>query len=552
MKIPIGRYERETFYQELIISAFSSRPSRVATYDILKNYFLWGTSIETQPVEYNKLASHIDLLTSFLFSGETTSFILENDEADNGVQTFELEKAMKLSPTITKYWHKSNMDIIFNEALIWSLIFHTMFIKLVPSSSGLFNPYVVEPHAIGVLLEHEPMMDRQPCIVHEFFITKSDLALRIKNLPKKDQDMYLALCGPTKPAATGTAAPQSGTDRLILAGSAPNMVGNIVNPTASYYNFNPEINEDCCLAQELWVWDNDKHDYIVATMLESKFLLFDRENSFVPKEQPFIKICPNSIYNYFWGMSEMMRLIPIQDWLNERMPEIKLHLQKQTNPPKTAVNIGKDADGHMTAFDLPGAWAFEDQAGMGGKIEQHFPASINVFDVLDRAEMMFEEITGIRELMQGKGASGVRAMSHANLLVKVGSSRVKKKAAILEDAVEKIGYLIFLLMRKYDDAHYKTESGVSFIAKELSSDFVVKVDSHSSSPIFIEEQIDKAQILFKAGAIDREDLIDALKPQNPSLLKKKLKERIAAETEMKKQAMAAEAAKEKQKGGANV
>ena len=136
MKIPAGKYEREALYQELILACFSSRPARIATYEILRNYFLWGTSTETQPVEFNKLAAHIDLLASFLFSGETTSFIIEDDEDGEGEPNFELDKATKLSPSVTKYWHRSNMDIVFNEALIWSLIYQTMFIKMVPSSTG--------------------------------------------------------------------------------------------------------------------------------------------------------------------------------------------------------------------------------------------------------------------------------------------------------------------------------------------------------------------------------------------------------------------------------
>ena len=239
-----------------------------------------------------------------------------------------------------------------------------------------------------------------------------------------------------------------------------------------------------------------------------------------------------------------MRLIPIQEWVNERIPYIKKHLKKQTDPPKSSTGFGAAwGSEKIAAFNQDGAMVFEDQAGLTAKIEQHFPAPVNVFEVLDRAEMMFAEISGIRELMQGKGESGVRAMSHANLLVRVGSSRVKKKAAILEDSVEKIGHLILKLMKKYDGKQYKTDAGTTFTAAHVSPDAIVKVDSHSSSPIFIEQQMDKADRLIKVGAIDREDYIDMLKPQNPGLLKRKLRKRMLAEAETKKQELAAAAAK---------
>lgn len=550
MKIPAGHYQRQDLYQELILAAFATRPARVAMYDVMKNYFYWGCSQETQPVEYNKLAAHLDLLASFLFSGETTTFVIEDDEDAEGDPDFEMQKCMKLSPSVNRYWNNSNIDIIFDQALIWSLVFQCMFIKLVPrKGTALFDAYAVAPDAIGVLLEHEPMMDKQPCIVHEYFITRSDLEILIRHLPEPDRKMILSLCGPVKPPAAGSAtAVSTGTDRLILAAQTPDgaaagsVSGNVINPIAVQYDFAPQINEDVVLAQEVWVWDDEKEDYRCAKMLDGEYLLFDDgNNSFVPKEQPLIKICPNQIYNYFWGMPEMTRLIPIQEWVNERIPEIKKHLKKQTNPPKSASGFQGYTEEKMSALlDGEGGMVFEGSPN-GAKVEQHLPAAIDVFAVLDRAEMMFAEISGIRELMQGKGESGVRAMSHANLLVRVGSSRVKKKASILEDAVEKIGHLILCLMKKFDKRHYKTDKGMPFTAGQVSPKAIVKVDSHSSSPIFIEQQSEKAQILFKAEAIDREDLIDAMKPQNQGYLKRKLQTRMALE------AAAAKAEKETEK-----
>lgn len=544
MKIPSSAEDREFFYADLIRRAMSSRSDRVALYDGLKNYYMWGQNVATDPVEYNKLYSHIDLLASFLFSGETTSFVIEVDEdAQNLEYEFETQKAKRLTPALNKMWSRSNMDLVFNECLIWALVFNTMFIKLVHRKKDQIDAYAVEPHSIGVLLEHEPMLDKQPCIVHEFYMTKSDLEDRIEKLPEEEKKKILGYATFQERTVDATTTPSpTGVNNLIIASTQPNVQGNVVNPLATQYDFNPRITEECCIAHEVWVWDTDKCDYKKALMIEGECLVMDCDNPFVPKEHPFIKITPNQIYNYFWGRTEMMYLIPIQEWINERIPEIKIHLQKQTNPPRSASGFsGYSEEKAFASLDNPGGTVFEAQPGINGKIEALFPANINVFEVLDRAEMMFADISGIRELMQGKGEAGVRAMSHANLLVRVGSSRVKKKASILEDAVEKIGYLMFKIMQKYDPAHYKTDKETSFTAGQLQSNFMVKVDSHSSSPIFVEQQIDKAQILFKAGACDREDLIDALKPQNPGIMKKKLKDREIAAAKQQAQEQALEA-----------
>jgi hypothetical protein len=82
-------------------------------------------------------------------------------------------------------------------------------------------------------------------------------------------------------------------------------------------------------------------------------------------------------------------------------------------------------------------------------------------------------------------------------------------------------------MRKYDPTHYELDEpkGYKFTAKMLSSRSAVKVDSHSSSPIFIDQQMDKAEQAFKAGAIDKEDLIDMMRFQNSAYMKSKLHKR---------------------------
>jgi hypothetical protein len=60
---------------------------------------------------------------------------------------------------------------------------------------------------------------------------------------------------------------------------------------------------------------------------------------------------------------------------------------------------------------------------------------------------------------------------------------------------------------------------------------VVKVDAHSNSPIFTEDLRQLAFNMFKAGAIDKESLIDLLEPPMKQLLKEKLKRMEAKQAE---------------------
>jgi hypothetical protein len=128
-------------------------------------------------------------------------------------------------------------------------------------------------------------------------------------------------------------------------------------------------------------------------------------------------------------------------------------------------------------------------------------------------------------ILQGQGEKGVRSAGHASQLARLGASRAKKRALIVEDSLEKVATLYLKLMQAYDNTHFVDENGKKFIAEQFTDDFVVKVDAHSNSPIFTEDLRQLAFNLFKTQAIDKESLLDLLEPPMKQLLKDKLKKR---------------------------
>ena len=550
MRIPTTEAEREALYKSIIEKCFASRTDRKARYSVLKNYYLFGNGEKQQAVDYNKLFSHLDLLSSFLFSGETTRFSIETSAStDDQDPAFEREKAKVLVPELNNKWHDTNLDIVFNDALIWALVYDTCFIKLLSAGKRELSAYVVGPQSVGVLREDLTQLDSQEAIAFEFFMTEAELEKRMDGWGEEARKKITDYVSFEEKETVGTDGLPLPLQKLIINTTEPQLTGNISQMVAQF-DFVPKVMQKVCTAYELWVWDDDRQDYRCATMIEGAYLLFDSDsNPFVPEEQPFIKVSPNTIYDYFWGRSELMYLIPLQEWVNIRVKEIKEILGKIADPPKAVSGFDGVPEEKMVAYNKPGGWLWNSQPTQASVTENTPNSPNDLFAEFSMIESLFSEISGIRELMQGKGESGVRATSHADLLVRVGSSRVKKKAGILEDAVEKCGHLILKLMRKYDDTHYKTEKGTTFIAKQLSSKAMVKVDSHSSSPIFIEQQLDKAQLLFQAGAMDKEDLVDAVKPQNAEAIKAKLKIREAAEAPLAQVKSLVETAKEDEAPG---
>jgi hypothetical protein len=149
----------------------------------------------------------------------------------------------------------------------------------------------------------------------------------------------------------------------------------------------------------------------------------------------------------------------------------------------------------------------------------------SLFEVIHEVDDMFGEASGISSVLSGKGESGVRSAGHASQLARLGSSRAKKRALIVEDSLEKVATLYLKLMQSYDDTHFRDEDGNPFIAEQFTKNFVVKVDAHSNSPIFTEDLRELAFNLFKAQAIDKESLLDLVEPPMKQLIKDKLKKR---------------------------
>lgn len=526
MIIPKPKTDRERLYSKLVKDCFASRNDRKARYDILRNWFLYGNAETQQPAAYNKLFSHVDLLGSFLFSGETTSFIIEVPKTDGINYDFEIEKAKVMTPRVNDAWHDSDTDLMFNDALNWALVFDTMILKFVPKGKGQFGSYAIEPHAFGVLREDISTISEQEAMAHEFFMTESELRRSIKNMSDEEQGRILSALQAPENAQDSKTLP-AGVQTLIINSTIPETgeASGEVNVNSLLLNkFEPSIGENGVVCYELWVFDDELKDYRKIVMVNGESILHDSEkNTFVPGEVPFVKITPNGHYNYFWGRSELMYLIPLQEWMNERIPQIKSILAKLADPPIAAWGM---TESRLNALRFAGGIYGSPDPAATGKIERDYPVgATELFREFHEVEGMYDDISGIRGVVKGASEPGVRAQGHADMLAKLGSTRIKKKAAILEDAAEKYATLILKCLRLYDSIYMKTEKGTSFVAKQLHESAEVKVDSHSSSPIALQEHRETSMMLFKEGIFDKEDIVDAMRIQNTGVIKSKIKRR---------------------------
>jgi len=520
MRIPSNDLLREQFYRDLVEKCMVSLQERKSDYNSLRSFFLFGAGPDEPPCIFNKIYPHIDQLTSFLYSAETTRFSINVGAA---VPDREQIKVPRLTLALNDEWINSNADQVFSSALTWALCFNSTFVKLVYNNG--IHPYMVEPASLGVLREDTPYTDRQEAIVQTYYITKSELYNRLYSHPKRESIVKRI----STSIHTNSEDLPEGLDRIMLSQSNPTLYGNVNLDLSGMNRYKARVAEETVKMYELWVWNDEIDDYQCVTMADPDIFIYDRpgESMFLKGELPFVQICPNPQYDYYWGQSEVSRLVFLQQLRNNRMTEILDLLSKQVNPPTALTgftgildekNFALNRAGGLLSSDMPNARA--------DRLAPDMPSSL--FEVIHEVDNMFSEASGISSVLQGKGESGVRSSGHASQLARLGSSRAKKRALIIEDSLEKVATLYLKLMQVYDKTHFKDEEGHQFISAQFTRDYIVKVDAHSNSPIFTEDLRQLAFNLFKAKAIDTESLLDLLEPPMKQLLKDKLKKKEQA------------------------
>ena len=554
MKIPPPA-ERDGFFNEIEQACLVSRNDRIAKYETLRSYYLFGCNSSDEPAYFNKILPQIDLLVSFLFSGETTKYGIQVDAEDNEKKIM-LPRVPALTRRLNTRWHKSHADVQVSLAIAWALVYGTMLIKMIQRGRSTI-PYLVDPHSFGVYSEDLQFLDDQEAFVHTYTIDDKALGRLLYGHRNKAE----ILASVSKSMKRDTVDMPAGVQRIMMSTlpmtSYPNGPGQVTSPYNLFDAYRAKTINERIEMSELWVWDDDANDYRIATRASGVVLIFDRPNTekktqkdakdqifYLPGEHPFIQFCPNPDPGYFWGESEVDRVTQLQDLRETRMEQIIELLNRQVKPPTTQrgnwQGIPDETAYAMQVFGagLASADPTADIKVWAPTIPQDTYAEIREIDA------MFNEIMGLSNVTQGKGESGVRSKGHAAELARLGSARIKKRAGIIEDSLDIMGSHYLRLMQQHDPETMNDAEGKSFTAEQFTRDFTVKVDGHSSSPIFVEDSKALAFELFDRKAMTRAELIERTDPVNKQGMLEDLKKIEAAEAAAAKAEKEAEARKE--------
>ena len=175
---------------------------------------------------------------------------------------------------------------------------------------------------------------------------------------------------PKPPQSDQTAA----LDRIVTSASTPNVIGNINFDLNGSSKYKPKVVEPMVQMHELYVWSDELGDYQVVTIADPGVVVFDRplDRMFLKNEAPFIQVCPNPAHDFFWGYSEVDRLMPLQKLRNERFEQVQHMMNLQARPPKFGSGFQGDVSELMDTMDSPSGLVVGDMPG--AKMENLSPS----------------------------------------------------------------------------------------------------------------------------------------------------------------------------------
>lgn len=542
MQIPKDSAERHQLFCELINKCTSTTESRREFYKQMRSYYLFGCEDRAlnQQTRFNKIFPHVETVQSFMFSAETTRFTIAIGAS---VSEKEQDKVPALTDRLHHEWHDAQIDQQFKQALRWSAPYGKVLLKFRPKvfkrinekkelEKGLkIQAFIVEPHNFGVLREDKDGLERQEAFCETFHISKSELRNNLISGGKKEAEVDSIMTqvqGGHKDDVLADATP---VDRLIVTAVQGDAVtgnaGMFSMPLSTLYR--PTTRENLIQGHELYVYDDAIADFRVITYVNPTIPIWDRPlgDIFLPHHLPYVEVCMNPTYDYFWGHSEVEKLVPLQDLRNERMGDIIHILRKQAHPPSLITGTNAPGDELAIALDTPGGLGTVDSPAADFKrVVPDLPSDL--WHDIEQLDAMFDDLSGLTAINQGKSAHGVRSNAQASTMSNLGSARIRDRSLVIEDALDDCACLMVEILKKYDERPMREESeeGAVFHAAQFTDDYEAKVDGHSSSPIFAENYEQKAFALLDHKVIDREELLDLIDVPMRAALKKKLREKI--------------------------
>lgn len=529
MKIP-GK-DVEGFLDEIVGKCDVSRQGRITRALSNQAYFYAGSN-DGGRAPYNRVRRHISRMSSYLYSPGNVRYAISFDRTTGEPW---LARAAVAGRHLSREYRALALDLQFSQAVKQSLIRGCAFAKHLQGTQGP-RIDVVWPEFMGVMREDLTDIDQQQAFVQTSWYMPDELHALLAANPNADALVKKAMASATTEDALEE---KSYFHQIVIGGLNP--VGP--NPSGSGTvgispipgaQLDPMLAAELIRFDEIWIIDDEREDYTTFWRAGTDNIIegqYKRRNLWGMKgEHGFVKVCSAPTDGYFWGEPEPEVLCELQDLLTSRVLDIKRILRMQGKPPKAFIGFAGMTQDKYNTLMRRGGFITSDMPN--AKVEDLAPklpeaAFSDVHEIMG----LMDEQGGFKPIAQGEGEAGVRSGVHAQTLLRTASPELRERALIVERQAEDSGDLVFKMMQLSDAKVFVSEKQEQFLLSQMPDDYNTTVDSHSSSPAFADDEMQKAFALHKAGAISNEDLIEAVHPPQEDKLMAAAKERAKAQAE---------------------
>jgi len=552
------------FARDLIDECMHSRERRRSISAMYRQLYYTG-AVNGSVSKYNRCFSHVDKLSSFIFSPADLRYTVEFD--GDSLDAWQ-DRCEATTNFLNRKFRSSNCGRALSAGNAISLVEGAAIAKLTWGAGGKIIGWPIRPSFFGVLREDITDLSLQEAFVHSYYVTESGFRRMVQG-NRDAKELVSKVTTISAPVNSNDLTGDSYFHEIITQGMGPisftpgssNRTGYgtvaLSAPMAPYLS--PEVVGKLIKVDDLWVWNDEVEDDLGRTgdwttlryvdpgiLVEGKYR--KRNLSDIPGEHPFVKLCSNEVEGSFWGMSEMAVLAPAQDQLTRRTNDIDSLWNLRAKPPRSFTGFNSVTEERARALLSPGGQITEQ--AIGAKVDNLAPEMPpEALDYLAKLEEIFDDVGGFTNILSGQGEPGVRAGVHAGTLLRTSTPRLRDRALLLENQAGEFGTKA-LKMFQAKEAKVQVPDGdatKSFLLAQLPGDAMATVDSHTSSPAFVEDERQMAFSLLKAGAIDGRTLLEMVHPPREDLLKERLKQSQEAQAKWAAEhpVQAAEQAKKK-------
>jgi hypothetical protein len=497
----------------------------------------------------NLLYSHTDRLAAHLFSPSELRAAIDFES----LQPKEwLDKGAVAARIVSRAWEAQNVDLLFGhgvkEALTYAgCLLKQVCIRDIEGNAEYKGARLVMPWQFGVYNEGVNDLADQEAFVETVWLNRHEVWRRIRYLPEPEK-LFNRIIGNSK-KEEGSGASVSfmhqvlSTSVLSTTGGTQGAgrPGGIVQLTngPNYAPLAPMVAVDLYPMHELWVKDDNRpgEDWTTIQWFEPDIIVaprpgMKRMNLFAPEVQPYTLIQPNYLPGYFWGRSEIVDLVMLQDWLSEHLGDARRLMGLAIDKVLAFPGYDGNTDELVTSMRNSGFIGL----GQGASVTDLTPPMpTQLIPMISEIIQLMNMVSGFPPIMSGQGEPGVRAGVHADTLMKTGSPRLRDRSLLVErQCAAALDITLSFYQAKNAKAYWTNPNDemTDFTLALLPEDRRISVDSHSGSPIYHD---DNAQLLawgVKSGIVTGESAIEQLPFAHKDVLIARLKEKEAAQKQL--------------------